>query len=187
MKVAVLPFRDKEHYLYISPFNGKLYKVDNDVFRKHNIDEKLKIAIDATENPYSFETLKAEDNSMHFEEFKLKKLEGFQNFLLKIGNQHFFLSRLYAGFRNIMFDNSVEAFDAISKLEKQIKNKNELCLQRSLLVMKTSKEFKKSGILFIGASFPSGKMHAWIIEDGKQPDRLDRNWIMYRPLLALYY
>lgn len=53
--------------------------------------------------------------------------------------------------------------------------------------MKTSKTFKKDGILFIGASLPSGKMHAWIIENGIQPDRLDRNWIMYRPMLALYY
>jgi hypothetical protein len=187
MKVVILPFQSKEHCFYIAPFSGKLYKVGQHAFIKQGVDEKLKIAIDATENPYSFETLKPEDNSKHFEEFKLKKLERFHNFLLKLGNKHFFLSRLYAGFCNIMFDNSVEAFDAISKLDKQIKNKNELCLQRSLLVMKTSKEFKNSGVLFIGASFPSGKMHAWIIENGKQPDRLDRNWIMYRPLLALYY
>ena len=86
-----------------------------------------------------------------------------------------------------MFENSVEAFDAISKLETHIKNKNDLCLQRSLLIMKTSKSFKKNGVLFVGASLPSGKMHAWIIENGVQPDRLDRNWIMYKPLLAIYY
>jgi hypothetical protein len=30
-------------------------------------------------------------------------------------------------------------------------------------------------------------MHAWIIENGTQPDPQDREWILYRPLLALYY
>jgi hypothetical protein len=187
MKVTILPFRDKEHYYYISPFNGKLYKVDNDVFRKHNIDEKLKKALYAVDNPFSIESLHPENYCTQIDEKDFKKICLYHKFLLKIGNEHFFLSRIYSSFRRYLFSNSVEAFDAISRIEKQKELKNELCLQRSLLVMKTSKSFRDNGVLFIGASFPSGKMHAWIIENGVQPDRLDRNWIMYKPLLAIYY
>lgn len=187
MKVTILPFRDKEHYYYISPLNGKLYKVDNDVFRKYNIDEKLKKALFVVDNPFSIETLHPNYFPTRKDDLVFKKLIHYHNILLKLGNGHFFLSRIYASFRRYLFNNSVEAFDAISRIEKQKEFKNELCLQRSLLVMKTSKSFRNNGVLFIGASLPSGKMHAWIIENGGQPDRLDRNWIMYRPLLAIYY
>jgi hypothetical protein len=187
MKVTILPFRDKENYYYISPFNGKLYKVDNDVFRKNNIDEKLKKALYVVDNPFSYEALHPENYCTHIDAENYKKICLYHNLLLKIGNEHFYLSRIYASFRSYLFNSSVDAFDAISKIEKQKEYKNELCLQRSLLVIKTSKSFRNNGVLFIGASFPSGKMHAWIIENGFQPDRLDRNWIMYRPLLAIYY
>ena len=47
--------------------------------------------------------------------------------------------------------------------------------------------FKKNGVLFIGAQLPLKSLHAWIIEDNFQPDRDDRQWINYRPLLALTY
>jgi hypothetical protein len=187
MKVTILPFRDKEHYYYISPFNGKLYKVDNDVFRKYNIDEKLKKALFVVDNPFSIDALHPENNYTQIDEEAFKKICLYHNILLKIGNEHFFVSRIYASYRRHLFNNSVEAFDAISRIEKQKEFNNELCLQRSFLVMKTSKSFSNGGVLFIGASFPSGKMHAWIIENGVQPDRLDRNWIMYRPLLAIYF
>lgn len=187
MKVTILPFRDKEHHYYISPFNGKLYKVDNDVFRKPNIDEKLKKALYAVDNPFSIEALHPENHYTQINADDFKKICHYHNILLKLGNERFFLSRIYSSFRRSLFNNSVEAFDAISTIEKQKEFKNELCLQRSLLVMKTSQSFRNNGVLFIGASFPSGKMHAWIIENGVQPDRLDRNWIMYKPLLAIYY
>jgi hypothetical protein len=187
MKVTILPFRDKEHFYYISPFNGKLYKVDNDVFRKRNIDKKLKKALYVVDNPFSIEALHPESYHTQIDKEDFKNIYQYHNILLKIGNEHFFLSRIYASFRRCLFNNSIEAFDAISRIEKQKEFKNELCLQRSLLVIKTSKTFRDNGVLFIGASLPSGKMHAWIIENGVQPDRLDRNWIMYRPLLAIYY
>ena len=187
MKTTFLPLQNKEHYLYISPFSGKLYETDNDVFRKHNIEEKLKKALYLVDNPFSIEILHPKICFTQEDCFVLKKLNHYHNILLKLGNGHFFLSRIYSSFRRNLFNNSIEAFDAISSIEKQKEYKNELCLQRSLLVMKTSRSFRDNGVLFIGASFPSGKMHAWIIENGVQPDRLDRNWIMYKPLLAIYY
>ena len=187
MKVTILPFQYKKHYLYISPFSGKLYKIDKDIFRKQNIDEKLKKALYVVDNPFLIEALHPENYHTQIDEEDFKKTHQYHNILLKLGNEHFFISRIYASFRRNLFNNTVEAFDAISRIEKQKEFKNELCLQRSLLVMKTSNSFRNNGVMFIGASLPSGKMHAWIIENGVQPDRLDRNWIMYRPLLAIYY
>ena len=187
MKVKILPFKVKNYCFYISPFTGKLYKVDEHIFRNKKDDEKLKIAVNAVENPYSFDVLQPNSISKEIDINIFKKLCHFSDKFLKLGNNNFFLSRIYARFNYTLFETSVEAFDAISKIETHKKNKNELCLQRSLLVVKTSKSFRDKGVLFIGASFPSGKMHSWIIENGVQPDRLDRNWIMYRPLLAIYY
>jgi hypothetical protein len=56
-----------------------------------------------------------------------------------------------------------------------------------LAVAKSSKEFKKSGVLFIGADLPQTRLHAWIIEKDYQPDPWDRSWINYLPIAAYAY
>lgn len=73
----------------------------------------------------------------------------------------------------------------VGGLPDQQVNRTSLCLQRSLLVAKVSQSFKERGVIFVGASLHTGDMHAWIIEDGEQPDAEDRDWVNYRPLLAL--
>lgn len=105
--------------------------------------------------------------------------------LIRMGNQRFLLSTIYA-WRNVgIFENTRHAFSAISRLP-EFRGVEDRCLQRSLLAAKTSKTFKQLGVLFIGAELSSGEMHAWIIESGEQPDSEDRTWINYRPLLALH-
>jgi hypothetical protein len=86
-----------------------------------------------------------------------------------------------------MFANTRLAFSAVSQLPGHKDSNNDRCLQRSLLVAKTSKSFSQSGVLFIGAEFSTGEMHAWVIENQAQPDPDDRTWINYRPLLALHH
>jgi hypothetical protein len=76
---------------------------------------------------------------------------------------------------------------AISVMHEQEEEYGQRCLQRAMLAVKTSESFKKNGVLFIGALLPTSNMHAWIIEAGTQPDVADRDWILYRPLLAFYY
>ena len=66
------------------------------------------------------------------------------------------------------------------------KEQRNLCLPRSLFAACTSKTFKKEGTLFIVVFLPSRAMHAWIIEDGKQPDFFDDIWICYQPLAIMY-
>ncbi len=62
-----------------------------------------------------------------------------------------------------------------------------LCLPRAIFAATTSRKFKQSGIMYIGAFLPSTQMHAWIIEENRQPDVWDNEWICYQPVYMLYY
>jgi hypothetical protein len=187
MKKTILPFCDKGHCYYISPNNGNLLKVNKDIFDNHSIEKRISNVLKSVDNPFSIESLTPHNHIFNIDKDTFKRLCQYHKILFLLGNKHFLISQIYASFENYLFDNSIEAFDAISKIEEQKDFKNQLCLQRSLLVLKTSNSFRKNGVLFIGATFPSGKMHAWIIENGVQPDRMDRDWIMYKPLLAIHY
>jgi len=191
MKFQIIPLKEKEYIYYISPLSGSLIRTtESKVFNNILFCEKIQLALDKIENPFqihSINPLLSEEACNRYNISVIKKTNQFHNTLLKLGNKRFFLSRIYASLSNPLFENTISAFDAISKISIQKDHRHELCFQRALLAAKTSKTFKNNGILFIGASFPSGKMHAWIMEGDVQPDRLDREWIMYRPLLAMYY
>lgn len=62
-----------------------------------------------------------------------------------------------------------------------------LCLPRAIFAVTTSRKFKKHGVMYIGAFLPSTQMHAWVIEDDKQPDLWDNEWICYKPVYMLYH
>ncbi len=62
-----------------------------------------------------------------------------------------------------------------------------LCLPRAIFAATTSRKFKQSGIMYIGAFLPSTQMHAWIIEENRQPDVWDNEWICYQPVYMLYH
>jgi hypothetical protein len=100
--------------------------------------------------------------------------------------KNFYISALYAGISRPLYYTSFEAMNAISRIFPDDRD-SESCLQRALTVAKISKEFKSHGVLFIGAHLPLKNMHAWIIENGIQPDKEDRQWINYLPLMALAY
>jgi hypothetical protein len=106
--------------------------------------------------------------------------------MFALGNTRFLASVFYAGWNVGLFENTRLAFAAVANLPGHKDSTNDRCLQRSLLAAKISKSFKNSGLLFIGAEFSTGEMHAWIIENGEQPDSDDRTWINYRPLLAIH-
>jgi hypothetical protein len=114
-----------------------------------------------------------------------RRLEAMHARLLSIGNRRFFWSVAYAGLARPLFDTTRQAMAAVAALPRQRAERTSLCLQRSLLVAKVSRSFAARGVVFVGANVETGDMHAWIIEDGEQPDADDRTWINYRPLLAL--
>jgi hypothetical protein len=187
MKYVKLPYKFGEHFYEISPYTGALLQYESPKHEK-SIPKKVLDALRICDNPYMINTDSNESTivSPTFQSIRcLNKMHDWFHF---IGNNWFYFSLLYSKIKKPLFENSCYAFNAIrNHIPLQLENKNEFCLQRSLLAIKTSRSFKKSGVLFIGASLPTGNMHAWIIESNKNPDIQDREWIMYKPMLAFYY
>lgn len=97
----------------------------------------------------------------------------------------FLFVRLLSLVRFQIFETTEEA---IFFYRKVFPNKQQnLCLPRALFAACTSKSFKKNGVIFIGVFLPSKAMHAWIIEEDKQPDIYDDIWICYQPVAVMYY
>jgi hypothetical protein len=49
-----------------------------------------------------------------------------------------------------------------------------------------SRKFADMGVVLIGVFLPSRSLHAWIIEDGMQPDSSDKQWINFQPVAAVF-
>jgi hypothetical protein len=187
LKHVELPYFDGNNHWSICPYTGSLLKGNLIKNTNHiKIPRKVSMAIEYCNQPYlcnvNNEIVVSQDNFQLFAE-----LNKMHNRLLKISNKRFYITRLYSSLRNLIFENTNEAITYINSLPPQVEFKHKLCLQRAFLAAKISKSFTKDGVIFIGAFLPTGDMHAWIIENGKQPDFDDRGWINYRPLLALYY
>ena len=97
----------------------------------------------------------------------------------------FFLAKILTYFPFLSFNSTAESINAFQKVYPSSLNQRTLCLPRTLFALATSKSFKKRGTAFIGVFLPSRKMHAWIIEDNKNPDPHDDVWICYQPVAAI--
>ena len=185
MNFKILTYEFEGSHYSISPLSGNLLVSKTKTYES-NLNQQISNAIWLNDNPYQLTSLSSffyNTNS----ETNMQKLKAYNNKLMLLGNKRFFLSCIYSRLRIPIFENTIEAFDYIAQIEIHREKKGKICLQRALLAAKTSKTFKKNGVLFIGAQLPTGIMHAWIIENGVQPDRQDREWIMYKPLLAITF
>ena len=187
MKHIKIPYSFGKFFYEISHFTGELLQYDS-LLKGVSLPKKISDALIVCNNPYLIRTDICESQFSSPSLLTIKKINKMHDWFLFMGNQKFYISLLYSRFRKPLFENTFHAFTAIrNHIPLQVENKNKLCLQRSLLALKTSKSFKESGVLFIGASLPTGNMHAWIIESNSNPDLQDREWIMYKPLLAFYF
>lgn len=188
MKYYKIPYSDGKFQYEINPYSGSLIQYNEVSESKITFPQKVEDALQICNNPYSINAQDSSSEPYQINNVLIKKINKMHNILMSIGNKRYFISLLYSRIKNSLFINTKIAFDVISQnIPDQIDRRNELCLQRSLLAMKISRSFKNSGVLFIGASLPTGNMHAWIIESGCNPDSKDREWIMYRPLIAYCY
>lgn len=187
MKHVKIPYFDGEYYFEINPFTGNLIRHKNKI-GSPSFPKKVIDALFICDNPYLISPHERDIDDTILDPHEINTLRRMHNMFMKIGNKRFYFSLVYSKIKKNIFDNTKLALSSIStNITDQIERRNELCLQRSLLAVKTSKSFRHSGVLFIGASLPTGNMHAWIIESNCNPDRKDREWIMYRPLIAYYY
>lgn len=187
LKHIELPYCDGNNIWSICPYTGSLLKGNSVKNANHiNIPTKVSMAIEYCNQPYLCKV----NNEIKISKGNLKlfaNLNKMHNRLLQISNNRFYITRLYSSMKHLMFENTSEAISYINSLPPQVEFKHQLCLQRAFLSAKISKSFTKDGVIFIGAFLPTGDMHAWIIENGSQPDYDDRGWVNYRPLLAFYH
>ncbi len=180
-----IPFFDGQFHWQISPLTGSLIKSEHLFYKSCTYNTKLKKLLYLIKNPYEVDW-----NSNRLEvsviDEKRLKIEAYNRKLFTLGNNRFLRSIFFAYQQRGIFDDSNSAFSYISNY-KEYDYGSDNCLQRCLLVAKTSKSFKKNGAIFIGAMLSTYEMHSWIIEKDSQPDFQDRVWINYRPLLAITF
>ena len=186
LKAYQLPVKAYGHTWSISSFTGNLLLHGDEEFSvNQKLPPKVLEALDYCNHPYKLKPIEEDSNFLNsFNRRDIEKLTAIYKRLDKIGSGNFFLSYLYAGLKHKCFDDSSSLISLINHIQSD-EQKSSGCLQKSLCVAKLSRSFKKSGVLFIGALLPVGQMHAWVIENGIQPDANDRGWINYRPMMAL--
>ena len=186
MRKASLPHFQNGEWWFVSAWSGSLFRSSRPprIGRVKSIFPKVKEALAICDDPYSCRWVPDPDQCYCKSE-KISLLSWLDRYFTFLGNQRFFVSTACAGYNLGLFETTREAFTTMSYLPG-LGGADDNCLRRSLLAAMTSKSFVRSGVLFIGAELSTGEMHAWIIENGEQPDPEDRSWINYRPLLALY-
>lgn len=174
---------------FLHPLTGNLHQTDlKDLqsFRAKELPQKILDAMEYCNNPYDL--LPPDFNSSSYiGEKKLSALEKYYGRILFFRRLNYWLVTQYAAYSKPLFQDSLQAFNGLRGLNLSAKTDREGCLNRTLAVAKSSVEFKKSGVLFIGADLPHTSLHAWIIEQNYQPDPWDREWINYLPIAAYAY
>jgi len=180
-----IPYFDDQFHWQISPINGSLSKSEHLFFKKSFHNNKLESLLHLINYPYEVDW-NSNRLAVSINDKKRLSLDSYNKKLFSLGNNRFLRSICFSYHQRGVFDNSYSAFSYISNY-KEYDYGSDNCLQRCLLVAKTSKSFKDNGAIFIGAMFSTYEMHSWIIEKDSQPDFQDRVWINYRPLLAITF
>jgi hypothetical protein len=185
MKITKLPiYRDDRSYMF-EPFTGLLLEriCDDKLNIEPKLSKKVCVSLNLNENPYNLQ------NHKEFKTIAIKTsritTRLYVKLLIKMCKASFLLTRILTLFKISIYENATEAIIAFREIAP-LSIQNDLCLPRALYAAVTSKKFKEKGVLFIGVFLPSKSMHAWIIEDGIQPDPYDAMWINFQPVAAIW-
>ena len=186
MRLYSLKLFYKNLFFFFEPISGSLlfnYKGPSSVAATQEMPSKLQIALELCNNP--FQLKKTWNTNFDLSQGKKRFLRIFGMTLVEVCKRSFYLGRIISKFGYPLFDSSKEAIAFFNKIYPP-EVQNELCYPRTLFAASVSKKFRKDGVIFIGVFLPSRLMHAWIIEDGVQPDMNDNMWINFRPVALLY-
>lgn len=185
MKLFSLPIHFDEKKYALNPVFGMLLEFEN-----NNIDKTIAIpnkiikALGYCNNPYTLTKVES-NNIKNALLIKKNALKFYSNLLISGNKLNFGLGKFFSNLGRPVFENATDSI-VFFRNNKTGVIQNDLCLPRSLFAASTSQLFKEKGVIFIGVSLPSNLMHAWIIEDGKQPDPFDTMWINFQPVAAIY-
>lgn len=174
---------------YLHPLTGNLHQVSSNTLNQFQSDALPKKVLDALQYcqyPYSLKAPNFEQACV-LGKTQLRTLDKFYDRIIFLRKMNYWLVNQYASRFSPLFENSLQAFQALGEQNRSALTDRQGCLNRTLAVAKSSIEFKKSGVLFIGADLPQSSLHAWIIEKDYQPDPWDRDWINYLPIAAYAY
>jgi hypothetical protein len=185
MKITKLPiYRDDKSYMF-EPYTGLLLerKSNTKLDFKTNLDTKVSFALKLNDKPYTLEKPRKHETTL-INTSKIR-YQLYAKLLIRTCKVSFLFTRILTIFRFPFFENSTEAIIAFRKIAP-VSIQNDLCLPRALFAAVTSKKFKEKGVVFIGVFLPSKSMHAWVIEDGVQPDPYDDLWVNFQPVAAIW-
>lgn len=142
--------------------------------------------LDMVNRPFLLQGTKAPE-LLHVSGMRHKRLAGFYARVLSFLCRHCYpLAYLCSRYVTLdLFDNAEQAVLFFRHMYPDTKRQNRLCLPRAIFAATTSSEFRRSGALFVGAFLPSTQMHAWVIENCRQPDFYDNMWVCYQPVYIL--
>lgn len=185
LKIISLKIFESNKLYFLNKYSGDVYFKDcinNNKIKVDYLPPKVEKAVSLVLNPY----LLSQGNNEHILENRTNiLLLKYAKRLTNLTHRSFLMARLYASFRKKLFNNSSQALFFFRSLNLD-KNQDELCLSRTLFAASLSREFQKSGVLFIGMHLPSDNLHSWIIENGAQADYQDKIWINYQPIAIIY-
>jgi hypothetical protein len=183
MKILILEakFRDKVYSLHKT--FGFLLEYTSNRSRRNNEPKEINSALAQVSNPYALKV------NIHVSYSKIQvKNFPFAMFLAKtytfLCRKSFLFVRVLSLCHFRVFSTTEEAILFYRKLYPG--EQQDLCLPRSLFSSCTTRSIDNKRFLFIGVFLPSRAMHAWIIEDGKNPDVFDDIWICYQPVAVMY-
>lgn len=186
MKYFSLAAEHRQAGWFLNPLTGNLHQTsarDLRHFQTDDLPSKIVSALAYCDHPYRLRPPDFND-SCHSTEAQLSRLKKTYDRIVFLRSITYWLATQYSRLSRPMFENSLQAFQAMGKLGLSAKTDSQGCLNRTLAAAKCSAEFSRSGVLLIGADLPHTYLHAWIIEKNYQPDPWDRDWINYLPIAA---
>lgn len=167
----------------LSPFSGNLRYFPVAKPRVHSLPAKVYKILAQCSDPYKLEsdiipqTLFIPPRDSRQAKVILKRM-------LMLPSASFYLAWRYSGMKVPLFPDSGSSINWFNAHTLE-SDRDSLCLPRSLFAAKTSMAFQALGAIVIGSMIPTNSLHAWVFENDKQPDDLDRNWVCYQPIAVL--
>lgn len=184
MRLKSMPLQNENHFYFFEPITGSLLYKDGDnkkIKETKNEIPKVKRCLNCCTNPYLLQKYSPKLHSSKKHYFLIQYAKS----LVWLCKYSFLLGKTFSKLGISCFDTTEEAIQFFRKCFPGAVQ-NDLCYPRALFAASTSKLFKEKGVVFIGVFLPSKSMHAWIIEDNKQPDIYDNMWINFQPVAAIY-
>ena len=146
-------------------------------------NKKISVSLELNNNPYSLEPVSlSTGTSAIYDHTRALAILRQSEFLTKFSP---FMIKFFLDRHQDIFPYTSDAFNFYRSASDQ--HAGFSCLSRAIFAAKTSRSFREYGVLFIGCKFPATSLHAWIIENSRQPDSEDREWINYTPVSAICY